>query len=68
MAPRRLTPLEVERCFGLPDGWTAIPGAKDSSRYKALGNSMAMPVMEWIGRRLKKVDGFVRQQQKTRAA
>lgn len=49
---RRLTPLEVERCFGFPDDYTAIPGAKDGPRYKALGNSMAVPVMRWIGERI----------------
>ena len=36
---RRLTPLECERLQGFPDGWTDIPGASDSARYKALGNS-----------------------------
>lgn len=51
-AVRRLTPLECERLQGFPDGYTDIPGARDSARYKALGNSMAVPVMRWIGRRL----------------
>ena len=37
---RRLTPLECERLQGFPDGWTDIPGASDSARYKALGNSL----------------------------
>ena len=37
---RRLTPLECERLQGFPDGWTDIPNASDSSRYKALGNSV----------------------------
>ena len=37
---RRLTPLECERLQGFPDGWTDIPGASDSARYKALGNSV----------------------------
>ena len=37
---RRLTPLECERLQGFPDGWTDIPGASDSARYKALGNSI----------------------------
>ena len=37
---RRLTPLECERLQGFPDGWTEIPGASDSARYKALGNSV----------------------------
>lgn len=52
MAARRLTPLECERLQGFPDGYTDIPGASDSARYKALGNSMAVPVMRWIGKRL----------------
>lgn len=37
---RRLTPLECERLQGYPDGWTDVPGASDSARYKALGNSV----------------------------
>ena len=45
---RRLTPLECERLQGFPDGWTAIEGASDSSRYKALGNSVAIPCVEFI--------------------
>ena len=45
---RRLTPLECERLQGFPDGWTAIPGASDSARYKALGNSVAIPCVEFI--------------------
>ena len=49
---RRLTPRECERLQGFPDDYTAIPGAKDSPRYKALGNSMAVPVMAWIGKRI----------------
>ena len=47
---RRLTPLECERLQGFPDGWTAIPGASDSARYKALGNSVAIPCVEYIMR------------------
>jgi len=47
---RRLTPLECERLQGFPDGWTDIPGASDSSRYKALGNSVAIPCVEFIMR------------------
>lgn len=43
---RRLTPLECERLQGFPDYWTGIPGASDSSRYKALGNSVAIPCVE----------------------
>jgi DNA (cytosine-5)-methyltransferase 1 len=46
---RRLTPMECERLQGFPDRYTAIPKAKDGPRYKALGNSMAVPVMRWIG-------------------
>ena len=45
---RRLTPLECERLQGFPDGWTDIPGASDSARYKALGNSVAIPCVEYI--------------------
>jgi DNA (cytosine-5)-methyltransferase 1 len=53
---RRLTPLEHERLQGFPDGWTNIPGASDSNRYAVLGNSMAVPVMEWIGERIDLVE------------
>ena len=47
---RRLTPLECERLQGFPDGWTDIPEASDSSRYKALGNSVAIPCVEYLMR------------------
>lgn len=47
---RRLTPTECERLQGFPDGWTA--GQADSNRYKQLGNAVAVPVAEWIGRRI----------------
>lgn len=60
---RRLTPLECERLQGMPDGWTKVPyrgkpagECPDGPRYKAIGNSMAVPVMAWIGRRLIAVD------------
>lgn len=58
---RRLTPLECERLQGFPDGWTDIPWkgkdhAPDSPRYKALGNSMAVPVMRWIGEGIQLVE------------
>lgn len=58
---RRLTPLECERLQGFPDGWTDIPWrgrerAPDGPRYKALGNSMAVPVMRWIGERIRMVE------------
>ena len=52
MQVRRLMPVECERLQGFPDGHTDIPGAKDGPRYKALGNSMAVPVMGFIGRRI----------------
>jgi len=57
MAVRRLTPIECERLQGFPDNYTNIPWRKadqspDGPRYKALGNSMAVPVMHWIGRRI----------------
>jgi DNA (cytosine-5)-methyltransferase 1 len=59
MRVRRLTPVECERLQGFPDNWTQIPYGKrpkeqcpDGHRYKALGNSMAVPVMRWIGRRI----------------
>jgi DNA (cytosine-5)-methyltransferase 1 len=56
---RRLTPLECERLQGFPDNWTAIPYpkklAKDGPRYKALGNSMAVPVIQWLGLRIEYV-------------
>ena len=45
---RRLTPLECERLQGFPDGWTDLPGASDSARYKALGNSVAIPCVDFV--------------------
>ena len=60
MQVRRLTPTECERLQGFPDGYTNIPWRKkdeapDGPRYKALGNSMAVPCMKWIGERIAKV-------------
>jgi len=59
MAVRRLTPKECERLQGFPDDWTRIPWRKktaedcpDGPRYKAIGNSMAVPVMAWIGQQI----------------
>ncbi len=56
---RRLTPVECERLQGFPDGYTDIPWrgkhAPDGPRYKALGNSMAVNCMRWIGRRIQMV-------------
>ena len=45
---RRLTPLECERLQGFPDNWTDIEGASDSARYKALGNSVAIPCVDYV--------------------
>jgi len=61
MAVRRLTPVECERLQGFPDNYTNIPWRKkeespDGPRYKALGNSMAVPVMAWIGQRIQMVE------------
>ena len=47
---RRLTPTECERLQGFPDGWTAEQA--DSNRYKQLGNAVAVPVVEWIVKRM----------------
>ena len=52
MRVRRLTPMECERLQGFPDGYTHTPTSSDTTRYKALGNSMAVPVMKWIGKRI----------------
>jgi DNA (cytosine-5)-methyltransferase 1 len=61
MQVRRLTPVECERLQGFPDNYTNIPWRKkdeapDGPRYKALGNSMAVPVMRWIGERIQQVE------------
>jgi hypothetical protein len=65
-AVRRLTPVECERLQGFPDGFTDISWRKkpagecpDGPRYKALGNSMAVPVMHWIGKRIQLVDDLL---------
>ena len=52
---RRLTPLECERLQGFPDDWTNIPGASDSARYRALGNSVPVPCVEFIMKSLQAV-------------
>lgn len=61
--PRRLTPIEYERLQGFSDNYTQIPyngkpesECPDSPRYKALGNSMAVPVMRWLGERIQMVE------------
>jgi DNA (cytosine-5)-methyltransferase 1 len=62
-AVRRLTPRECERLQGFPDDYTLIQfrgkPAADGPRYRALGNSMAVPVMRWIGRRIAAVDALI---------
>ena len=66
MAIRRLTPRECERLQGFPDDWTLIPyrnksadQCPDGPRYKACGNSMAVPVMRWIGQRIQLIDTII---------
>ncbi len=65
MAVRRLTPRECERLQGFPDDYTLVEYrgrlAADGPRYKALGNSMAVPVMRWIGQRITAVDAILRE-------
>ena len=68
MAIRRLTPKECERLQGFPDNWTKIPyrnkpadQCPDGPRYKACGNSMAMPVMRWIGQRIQYVESLMKE-------
>lgn len=65
---RRLTPRECERLQGFPDDWTLIPyrgkpaeECPDAPRYKALGNSMAVPVMRWLGERIQMVDEIIKE-------
>jgi DNA (cytosine-5)-methyltransferase 1 len=65
LSVRRLTPTECERLQGFPDGFTQIPwrnkpaeNCPDGPRYKALGNSMAVPVMRWIGERIQAVEAI----------
>ena len=64
-AVRRLTPRECERLQGFPDDYTLVPyrnkPAADGPRYKALGNSMAVPVMRWIGERIAMVEALTAQ-------
>lgn len=64
-AVRRLTPRECERLQGFPDDYTNVPyrnkPAADGPRYKALGNSMAVPCMRWIGERIAAVEAIAEQ-------
>ena len=65
MAVRRLTPVECERLQGFPDNYTNIKDkCPDGPRYKALGNSMAVPVMAWIGKRIQEVENLQCKQNK----
>ena len=61
--PRHMTPREIERCFGFPDDYTLVPHRgkpmADGPRYKALGNSMAVPVMAFIGQRIQQVENLM---------
>jgi site-specific DNA-cytosine methylase len=61
---RRLTPRECERLQGFPDDWTLVPfrrkPAADGPRYRSLGNSMAVPVMRWIGARIVAVEKILK--------
>src|SRR5271154_2199836 len=61
--PRRFTPEEVEKLMGFEVGYTAIPGATASARYKVLGDSMVVPAMRWIGQRIAAVDDLVREKE-----
>lgn len=70
MQVRRLTPVECERLQGFQDGYTAIPWRNkpasecpDGPRYKALGNSWAVPVVRWIGERINLVESVLEQQE-----
>lgn len=63
---RRLMPIECERLQGFPDDWTKVPyrgkpaeECPDAPRYKAIGNSMAVPVMRWLGERIAMVDALI---------
>lgn len=69
---RKLTPVECERLQGFPDDWTKVsyrgkPAEEcpDTPRYKALGNSMAVPVIEWLGKRIAMVDELLEEMEQT---
>ena len=63
MAVRRLTPRECERLQGIPDDYTLVEyrgkPAADGPRYRALGNSMAVPVMRWVGERIAEIEALL---------
>jgi DNA (cytosine-5)-methyltransferase 1 len=56
LAVRRLTPLETLRLQGLPDDWLDGLGLADSVKYRMVGNAVAVPCVEWIARRMIKID------------
>lgn len=58
---RRMMPVEWERAMGFPEGYTDIPGATRGSRMFALGNSMAVPVMRWLGEQIDRVDKIIKE-------
>ena len=71
MAVRRLTPEECEALQGFPKGYSRIPWkgkpeseCPDGPRYKACGNSMAVPVMRWVGERIAEVEKLLSEQPK----
>ena len=75
MAVRRLTPVECERLQGFADDYTAIPwrgkdadACPDGPRYKALGNSMAVPCMVWLGERIQAVEEIIKEQARGKVA
>ncbi len=63
MAVRRLTPRECERLQGIPDDYTLVEyrgkPAADGPRFRALGNSMAVPVMRWVGERIAEIEALL---------
>lgn len=63
----RLTPTEVERCFGYPDNYTLIPykgkPMADGSRYKMLGNSISVPVLEWLLRNIEQISALAEKEE-----
>jgi len=55
-AVRRLMPIECERLMSMPDGWTDIPGASNTARYKAIGNSLVMLIPDWIFSQINRIE------------
>lgn len=61
MQVRRLTPVECERLQGIPDNWTKITDkSADGPRYRMIGNSFAVPVVAWIGKRIQMVEDILK--------